>query len=71
MSAPAVYRFKSASEPVANVHRDVGTYRFNHTAQGDSIAEGLMEIVKAHDRRPEPTHDESGVGITFQEGITG
>ena len=71
MSSPAVYRFKSASEPRTNVQRDVGTYRFNHMAQGDSIVEGLMEVLKAHDRRPEPTHNESGVGITFQEGVTG
>jgi hypothetical protein len=62
---------KNSSAPATNSYGDLGTYRFNHMAQGDSIAEGLMEILKAHDRRPGPTHNESGVGITFQEGITG
>lgn len=62
---------KVASGPESNVHKDVGTYRFNRAAESADIDDAKQYVFKAHDRRPQVTGDESGQGITFQEGVSG
>lgn len=62
---------KIASGPESNVHKDVGTYRFNRAAESADIDDAQQYVFKAHDRRPQITGDESGQGITFQEGVSG
>ncbi len=62
---------KLASGPESNVHKDVGTYRFNRAAESNDIDDSKQYVFKAHDRRPQVTGDESGQGITFQEGVSG
>jgi hypothetical protein len=63
---------KAADAPQTNAHNDVGTYRFNHGAQGADIQDSLALVFRAHDRKPDPaaTGDESGQ-VTFLEGVSG
>lgn len=64
-------QIKTSSGPESNVHRDVGAYRFNRAAESNDIDDSRQYVFKAHDRRPQVTGDESGQGITFQEGVSG
>lgn len=62
---------KTASDPDVNVTEDVGTYRFNRAAELADIADAEQYVFRAHDRKPQSTGDESGQGVTFQEGVSG
>lgn len=62
---------KAAIDPQSNVHKDVGTYRFNNAAQEADIEDSKQYVFKAHDRKPAMTGDESSHGAFFNEGVSG
>lgn len=62
---------KLATAPDSNVHQDVGTYRFNRTAESADIDDSKQYVFKAHDRKPQVTGNESAHAVPFLEGVSG
>jgi hypothetical protein len=73
----AVYRFKSdkyagaSSLPDRDGEVTLRGQHFAQDAQDISNNEALHIIFDAHDRKPSQTGEESALGVTYQEGITG
>ena len=73
----AVYRFKSDKYAGASAMPDrdgevtLRGQHFAHDAEDISKNDALHIIFDAHDRKPLQTGEESSLGVTYQEGITG
>lgn len=70
-TASAVFYFFKSAEPQTNVHKDVGTYRFNHAANENEIEYDKQQVFKRVDRKPSHTGQESSHGTFYDEGVAG